>query len=1114
MDGCLESADEPSAKRRVGAAAHLAAPAALRGRPPRMAASRARQTHNWYNRVAARARRENRNVELFSHAEVLAMTRLGSACSVFFLLCLALLFVDTAVAQDTAAQRQYNAAVGLHNSGAYDLAAAEWKKFVEAHPEHENASKAWHYLGICQSKLNQLDQAIATYQTVVTKYPDCPLLEDTYLNLGLTQYNLAIGGQAAQYDAAAKTFETLVTKYPEGKYLIDATFYWGESLYNRGKKKDSLAKYQATVEKAQPQHPLYPQALFALGVNCTDLGQHQEAVTHYDAYLEKFPQSDLVPEVHMWRGESRYELKKYADAVTDFTAASAAAGFANADYAGVRQADALAAERKYAEAAAVYESVPARFPKSQYVGLCNLEAGKKYYAANQWDKALENLNKVVAAGGKSAPEAAHWAARCLLNKNQPAEALKTVEGVLSGAPEGANKRSLLVDQADALYEIPQRRRESVAKYAAYAEAYPDDASAPQAIYMAAFASMNLADYAKALGYADQFLAAHANHELAVGVKHVQAESSLLTGKYAEAGTLYDELLTQAPKDADAEIWKVHRGTALYLARKYQEAIDALTAVIEELKTPDLLAEAQYRIGRSQTALKKYPAAVESLEVALTAAPKWKLADDTLLVLAYCHQQMNQRDKAAEAAQRVIDEFPNSKRLDAAHYRLAECARLGNQLKKAVTEYQAVLDNWPDGSLTKQSYYGLGWAHLGARDYAAADKAFTSLIDKYPDDELAARTRYGRGMARRQLKQFGPATEDLEAYLATGPKGLDMARALHILGLCQKGLGKHQEAVATFQKLLADQSSYPDADRVYFEMGWSLKELKKADDSLKAFETLVTDHADSDLVADAQYLIGDYHYDKKDYKKAAVGYYAAMQKAGKSALGEEASYKLGLCYYLRDDFPNAQATFAYQVATWPKGSLASDGRFMQGESYFRQENWEKALESYQKVAKPTNPDVVALKLLHASHCALQTEQFDEALALADQLIADHAKSEHVPKAMYQKGRALHKLDRKDEALEIYNAVLEKTTDESAAASQFMIGEIEFEGGRHEDAVKSFYKLMYNYAYPKWQADATYEAARCFEVLKKIPQAKKLYAELVKKYPNSDKVSLAEARLKKL
>jgi len=1012
------------------------------------------------------------------------------------------------------ALRQYNRAVGLHNDGAYNLAAPEWKSFIETYPDDPKAPDAWHYLGVCHSKLNEPGKAVEAYQKVITGFPDSKLLEDTYLNLGLTQYNMAIGGKPAAFDDAAKTFETLVTKYPEGKYVIDATFYWAESLYNRGKKQESLPKYQEVVAKAPPTHPLYAQALFALGVNYTDLGQHKPAVESYDSFLEKFPESGLVPEVRMWRGESLYELGDYAGAEQAFATAAGAEGFANADFATVRQADALSAQKKFAEAAAVYASLPQKSADSQYAGLANLEAGKKYYLAKQWDEALSHLGKVLAAGGESAPEAAHWAARCHLQQKQPAEALKVVEQVLPSATDAADKRSLELDQADALFEIADKRAEAVAKYAAYAEAYPDDASAPQALYMAGFGSMNLGDYPKALEYAEKFLAAYPGHDLGVGVKHVKAESSLLTGKYAEAKALYDELLEAAPGDPDAEIWKVHRGTALYLQRKYQEAVESLTPVIAEVKAPELLAEAHYRVGRSHVALKQYEPAVAALEAALTAAPKWKLADDTLLVLAYAHQQTGKLDQARQAAQRVIDGFPSSKRLDEAHYRLAECARLSNQFKPAVAGYQTIVDTWPDSSLVKQAYYGLGWAQLGARDYAAAETAFSTLIEKFPDDGLVPRSRYGRGMCRRQLKKYPEAVEDMQAYLATDPTGLDKGRALHILGLSQKGLKEHDQAAGTFRRLLSEMADYPDADSIYFELGWSLKELDKGDEAAGAFQTLVEKFPESDLAADARYLVGDHHYDKKDYGEAAKSYYAAMQKAGKGKLGEEASYKLGLSYYLQNDYKNAQATFAYQVATWPEGPLASDGWFMQGESALKLDDCEKALECYDKVTKPTNPEVVVLKLLHASHCALKLEKFEKAIELANGLIAGHEESPHVTKAMYQKGRALQQLDRKDEALEVYNEVAKKADGESTAASLFMIGEIQFERKQHQEAIKTFYDVRLNYPFPKWQADATYEAARCFEVLKNVPTAVKLYQELVKKYPDSDKVPLAQERLKAL
>ncbi len=51
-----------------------------------------------------------------------------------------------------------------------------------------------------------------------------------------------------------------------------------------------------------------------------------------------------------------------------------------------------------------------------------------------------------------------------------------------------------------------------------------------------------------------------------------------------------------------------------------------------------------------------------------------------------------------------------------------------------------------------------------------------------------------------------------------------------------------------------------------------------------------------------------------------------------------------------------------------------------------------------------------------------------------------------------------------------------------------------------------------AYPQWQADATYEAGRCFEVLNKKEQAIKQYRELIEKFPASDKAAIAKERIK--
>jgi TolA-binding protein len=117
-------------------------------------------------------------------------------------------------------------------------------------------------------------------------------------------------------------------------------------------------------------------------------------------------------------------------------------------------------------------------------------------------------------------------------------------------------------------------------------------------------------------------------------------------------------------------------------------------------------------------------------------------------------------------------------------------------------------------------------------------------------------------------------------------------------------------------------------------------------------------------------------------------------------------------------------------------------------------------------------------------------------------------------MYEKGWALQNLGRDDDALATYEQVIAKTDRESAARAQFMIGEIQFASKKYREAIVSFFKVIAAYGYPKWQADASYEAGRCFEELGYKQKAIEQYEELIKSFPKSDRVEAAQTRLAEL
>ena len=1031
-----------------------------------------------------------------------------------------------AVAQETdAGTRQYAAAVALHNRQLYDLAADEWLKFVKSYPKHPKIARGRHYLGICYYQTGKLDEAQTTFSNVIKTYPKFELLETAYLYLGVSQFTAAQEGKTQAYPLAAATFATLATKFPKGKYAAQALYYQGECLYAQDKKAEAVGMYERLASRF-PNDALVPDALYGLGVAQQELEKPEAAGEAYSRFLKKFAKHALANEVGMRYGETLLARKQYSAAEKQLATAAALKDFAYAGHATMAYASCLSARGKYAEAASVYASVPAKFPKSPSAAQARLEGGKCAYLAAQYPAARKSLASVLAAAGDLGAEASHWTARCFLKEQQPALALQVADKAIAAYATGGFHAALLKDRADALYDLPNRRKESVAAYAALAAKYPQLPTAQDALYMAGFAALNVGDYQTALSHAEAFLKAHAKSRLSADVTYVAAESRLQLKQYDQASALYRRLLAENPQHAAADDWKLRLGVSLHVQEKYAETVAALKPFLASLRQPQAKAEAYYLSGSSQSQLKNYRDAIRELEASVKASDGWRQADETLIVLGHAYQGSGDSASAKARLQTLIGKYPKSAILDRAHFQLGEYAYEAKEYKTAAAHYQRVLDGWPKSTLVPAVLSGLGWAQLSVGDASAADATFTGLIDQHAKSDQAARARYPRGRARLQQKQFATAAEDIRAYLAGKPSDADRSDARYVLGLALAGLDKPSEAAAEFQAILKDDPKYAAGDRVQYELAWALKSQGKETEAAAAFGKLASAYPASSLAADGLYRVGEAQYDDEKFDDAAASYLAAHTKVRELAdagalnaaqareLGEKAIHKLGWACYRRELFDKAVTNFNYQLKNYKNGKLQADARFMLSESLFKQENWKDALAAYDQLQNPSTPEFAALADLHAAQAANQLEQFKPAMDRLKGFAEKHPGSEVLPEAMFEQGWSLQNLGKPDEAIALYEQVTGKTGREVAAKARFMIGEIHFEKKDHREAIRHFFKVAFSYGYPAWQANAHFESARCFEVLKKTDQAIKSYNEVVTKHPDSDKAPEARRRLKAL
>ncbi|MCA9201968.1 MAG: tetratricopeptide repeat protein, partial [Planctomycetales bacterium] len=1002
------------------------------------------------------------------------------------------------------------------------------------------APKAQHYLGVCYMQLQppQYSQAAGAFGDVVKNHPKFEMLQDSLLNLGWCQYSLAQAGQQDLFATAAATFDTLAKQYPQGKYLDQALFYYGEARYAAGNREEAIKGYQAVVSnETLAKSPLRCDALYALGVTQEEMKDYASASKVYDVFLKDCADSKLVDEVRMRKAETVLQAGQLEEAAKMFASVAAIEGFPLADHAIFRQAFCASKLDKFAEAADLYAAIPTKYKESGYVAEATMSAARAYYRAENYADAAKWFQATLAAKGEDAPEAAHWIARILIRDGKPAEAAKVAGDAVAGAEGSAWLVNLKLDNADALYEIPDQKAASVAAYLKLANEHADHELAPQALYNAAFTELELKNFDSALPHVTTFLQKYPEHRLTPDVKYVGAEANLQLGKHAEAEKLYADLVASYPEHPQREQFTVRLGLSQYLQKAYDKTVATLTPQLAKLTTPDQVAEAQFLIGASQFYLDKPVEAVAALNASLSANAKWRQADETLLLLSRSLRKQNKLDEAIATVKKLIAEFPESGTLDQAHFRYGEYAYAADDFATAAAEYEKVAANWPESLFTPYAVYGKGWSQLKQADYAAAAESLTKVITGSPQHPLVPEARFARSMCLRQTGKFDEAIADADAYLATKPDVQQQSHALYERGMAYVGLKNYTEAVKTFESLLAANPDYAGGDKVLYELGWAHKELEQAEPAVANFTKLAEKYPQSPLAAEAHFHIGEDLYGKMQYVAAGKEYEIARQQATLGELNEKATYKLGWAQFQAEEFAESLKSFTDQVAKHPEGPLAKDGLFMKAESLFKLNQYADALAAFTAAQKliagdeTTQPEIRQLLALHAGQSASQTKQYDQALKFLTPFPQQFPQSNYLAEAHYEIGWAQQNLNQTEPAFASYELAATKSRGEVGARARFMMGELKFAQKAYQEAIAEFQRCMFGYGAEQaptevknWQAKSGYEAGRCADVRIKdaaaadraglISDATRYYEYVAQKHPEHELAKEAQKRLAEL
>lgn len=212
--------------------------------------------------------------------------------------------------------------------------------------------------------------------------------------------------------------------------------------------------------------------------------------------------------------------------------------------------------------------------------------------------------------------------------------------------------------------------------------------------------------------------------------------------------------------------------------------------------------------------------------------------------------------------------------------------------------------------TGENFYALGQQSFATHDYKGATIYFQKLIDQYPFSPYAEEAELKIGLAQYQMKRYPEAIASLSDFEKMHPTSKQIELASYYL------------AMAHF-----DQIGRPDQDQSHTELALAQFETIERRYPETGFAALAHQQIAicREMLARHQLLIGDFYYNRANFRAAESRLAELMQRWPDTPVGDEALYQLGTTLEKEGKKYSAAQAFTAEVLHYPGTSYASKAK---------------------------------------------------------------------------------------------------------------------------------------------------------------------------------------------
>ncbi|BDC98963.1 tetratricopeptide repeat protein [Persicobacter psychrovividus] len=589
----------------------------------------------------------------------------------------------------------------------------------------------------------------------------------------------------------------------------------------------------------------------------------------------------------------------------------------------------------------------ATYPRSRYVHQATDLIGDAYLNTRNYEQALTYFDQIPNKSVKvrqAYQELAYKRGVELFNNNEPDQAVEFFNRSLRYPldPEFENQAIYWIGEAKSL---EKNWGDAINAYArVFVLAAPNSQLYTKANYGIGYAYFNSKQYKKAIPHFKDY-----TNSLKRSADKMFYNDALLrlgdcyyvTKSYQEATRTYQLAIDQGLENQD-HAW-FQKGVVAQISGQVKTAAADYDHLINMVPRSTYYAKACLQKGQLYMEASQYQKAISAFDVLVANMPQSPYVPLAILKKAGAEYNLQKYDHAAKSYITILNNYPQDPVAHEALMALQESlasAGKPEQFNKYLAEYK---ERNPDGNLTnveleaaKSLYY--------AQKYEAAMADLQKFVNSYPKHPSVAEARYLIGEINYRTNKVSEAMTAYKQVVREGKNNFINKSLLRLASLTQE-LGDYDQSIA-YGRLLAERStkkkerynawsglmkayydkqSYDSA--IYFAhaikekaavnvnagntanlfIGKSLLAKGDNDAAMDQFVALMNSAKDENG-AEAQYILADLFYQKKEYKQSVETLYDLSQQFGIYPKWVGKSYLLMVDNYVAmDELFQAKAT---------------------------------------------------------------------------------------------------------------------------------------------------------------------------------------------------------------